>query len=127
MLIAAFFSWWYGAGFRGRIAKTKMSFVKVNDQFSIGLLLKTLFQPFRQISAGGADGAIEDKMRALGDNLISRLIGAFVRFFVILAGLFVFAGLAVISLIVIVLWLLAPVLPILGIILLIAISNMRFM
>ena len=119
MLVGALFSWWYGVGLREQIAKIKKSFVMNNDRFSIGLLLKTLFQPFRQISADDGGKSIDEMVRAGFDKLISRLIGAFVRTFVIFAGLVVTVFLAVINVIRILLWLLAPILPIVGIIILI--------
>jgi len=118
MLVGALFSWWYGVGLREQIAKIKMSFVVNNDRFSIGLLLRTLFQPFRQISADSGGRSVEERMRSGFDKLISRFIGAIVRSFVIIAGLIVTIFMAVISFIRIVLWLTMPALPIVGAILL---------
>jgi len=119
MLVGALFSWWYGVGLREQIAKIKMSFVVNNDRFSIGLLLRTLFQPFRQISADSGGRSVEERMRSGFDKLISRFIGAIVRSFVIIAGLIVTIFMAVISFIRIVLWLTMPALPIVGVIILI--------
>ncbi|MDR2524556.1 MAG: hypothetical protein LBC95_03430 [Candidatus Nomurabacteria bacterium] len=111
MLIFAFFSWWYTTGFREQLAKIKMSFVKLNDQFSIPLLLKTLFQPFRQISAGKVDGALSDKIRAWGDRMVSRAIGGFIRTTVMLIGLVVMAACGIFSGLRIIIWLAMPILP----------------
>ena len=122
MLIGALFSWWYGVGLREQIAKIKMSFVVNNDRFSIGLLLKTLFQPFRQISADSGGRSIDEKMRAGFDKLISRLIGAVVRFFVIIAGLIASLLLVIVTVIRLILWIFMPLLPILGIIILIIVG-----
>jgi len=120
MLLGALFSWWYGVGLREQIAKIKMSFVMNNDRFSIGLLFKTLFQPFRQISADDGGKSIEDKMRAGFDKLISRLIGAVVRSFVIIAGLIASLLLVIITVIRLLLWILAPILPIIGIVMIVS-------
>jgi len=109
------FGWWYAAGLRGQLNRIRMMFVRVNDQFSIPLLLKTLFQPFRQISAGSVDGALEDKMRAWLDRMVSRLIGAFIRTMVMIVGLVVMAGTAIVSLFMLVIWLAMPLLPLVGI------------
>jgi len=119
MLVGALFSWWYGVGLREQIAKIKKSFVMNNDRFSILLLLKTLFQPFRQISADAGGKGIDEAVRAALDKLISRMIGAVVRTFVIFAGLVVTVLLVIINTIRIIVWLLMPILPILGIVVLI--------
>jgi hypothetical protein len=79
-------SWWYGAGWamRGRLVRERI--VATLDYFSIDLLLKTLFAPFRQISAGKVDGPIGVRFRAWVDQMISRIIGFFVRVIIILIG-----------------------------------------
>lgn len=84
------------------------------DYFSIDLLAKTLFSPFRQISAGKTSGPIGVKIRALVDNLISRVIGAAVR-----TVIMVFGGLAILvhaswGLIVVLCWLIIPIVPVVG-------------
>lgn len=94
-----------------------MMFIKVNDQFSIPLLFKTLFQPFRQISVGKVDGALEDKMRAWLDRLVSRVIGAFIRIMVIIVGLVAMIGVALFSVLRVAVWLMTPIAPFLGIVL----------
>jgi hypothetical protein len=87
--------------------------------FSIGQLASTLFSPFRQISAASNGGSnIAVAFRALFDKLISRIIGAFVRFFTILAGCIVIVLQAVYGTILTILWLLLPTLPVIGFILL---------
>ena len=53
--------------------------VSVFDYFSIDLLVRTWFAPFRQISAGAVDGPIGVQIRAFFDRLISRTIGGIVR------------------------------------------------
>ncbi|HWT40023.1 MAG TPA: hypothetical protein VN081_01990 [Dongiaceae bacterium] len=87
--------------------------------FSIGQLASTLFSPFRQISAGTqGDGSFGGSVRAFGDQLISRCIGAVVRFFTILFGIIVIALQAVYELVVMIVWWFIPVLPVAGFILL---------
>lgn len=117
MLIAAFFAWWYGRGWRDQVGRVKTSLVKVNDTFSIPLLLKTLFMPFRQISADVGGRSLEEKFRAALDKLFSRLIGAFMRFFVIIAGVVVIFLLLILSVIRLLLWPLMPFLPVVGVVL----------
>lgn len=81
------------------------------------LLLKTLFAPFRQISAGSVDGPLEVKLRALVDKLFSRLIGAFIRLLLLVIGCVTIAIQVVLALLVLLLWVLVPLLPVGGLIL----------
>lgn len=85
--------------------------------FSIKLLVSTLFDPFRQIDAGGVRGSLGVQMRAFFDRSFSRVIGMFVRLSVIGFGLTVAAVLAVVGLLQLIIWPLVPFLPIIGIIL----------
>jgi hypothetical protein len=111
------FSWWYTSGLLDQLRRIKTMLVKVGDQFSIALLLKTLFQPFRQIDAGKVEGALGDKIRAWFDKLISRFIGGLIRSTVMIIGLICLLGAVIIGLIRLVFWLVAPLLPLAGIVL----------
>ena len=89
MLVASFFKWWYAAGLKKRIEIFFEQIGRTQDFFSIGLLVKTLFKPFKLIDSGTIKGSLDAKMRAFIDRSISRFIGAFMRSIVILIGLFV--------------------------------------
>lgn len=106
--------WWYGAGWRRRVKIITTRVEGTMDFFSIALLLKTLFQPFRQISAGSVDGSIDAKMRAFADRLISRIIGAVVRTVIIIAGLIAIALHILLGLGLLIGWAFVPLLPIIG-------------
>ena len=119
MLAVSFLQWWYSRGwgiyflgFRDRLRNTA-------DFFSIGLLLKTLFQPFRQISANerGDTGGLEGTLVAFFDRLLSRVIGFIVRVFVIVGGIVSLAFMVVIGLAISIVWPLIPLAPFAGIIL----------
>ena len=86
MLIMELISWWYGRGFRafGRKLLSKLSLTA--DFFSVGTLFRTLFLPFRQIAAGKVDGPLDTRLHAAFDRLFSRLVGATIRFFLIVFG-----------------------------------------
>lgn len=118
MFIAGLFQWWYGEGWLNRLKLVKTNLAKTADFFSIGILITTLFAPFKQISAtSGVNDTIGEKFRAAFDKLFSRIIGAIVRSFMIMFGmvaLFVNFVLGIISL---ALWPIVPVLPIVGLIL----------
>ncbi len=118
MFMVSLFKWWYGDGWKNKLKLARESFFKMADFFSIGLLFKTIFAPFRQISANtNMNGSIGDKLRGLFDKLFSRIIGAVMRL-----GLIIFGTVALIlnviwSLFKLITWPLIPVLPFVGVIL----------
>jgi hypothetical protein len=81
------------------------------DFFSIGLLLKSLFAPFRQISVGRVQGSLDTKMRAWADRQISRGIGAMVRLAVIFFGLLATLMMVIVGVALFILWPLVPIVP----------------
>lgn len=114
MLFVSLIKWWYTDGWRQRAKLISVRLDGVIDYFSVDLLLKTLFSPFRQISAGRVDGPLGDQLRAFADRLVSRLIGAVVRTLILLVGLVAISVYAVGGLVILVLWLFVPLLPIVG-------------
>lgn len=116
MFLVGILTWWYNGGWRQRAKLVLERIARTNDYFSIGLLLATLFSPFRQISAGGVDGAIGVQARAFFDQLISRIIGACMRLTMILIGTLLIALQAVFGGIVLITWFVVPLLPIAGLI-----------
>lgn len=106
--------WWYGSGWRQRIVYLRERLSSTMDYFSIDLLLKTFFSPFRQISAGKVTGPLAVQMRALLDRLVSRVIGAMIRFFMIIVGVAVIIMQVVFGSVLLVVWAVIPVLPLLG-------------
>ena len=117
MFIAGMLLWWYGQGWRDAAVRVGPRIATLEDYFSIDLLLKTLFSPFRQISAGKVQGSLNVQMRAFFDRTISRVIGAMIRLFTIVIGLIAIVLYAVMGVIVLVLWAVIPLLPVIGIIL----------
>lgn len=116
MFLVGILSWWYGKGWLSRIQIVSDHLKTSVDFFSVGLLIKTLFSPYKQISAGSVDGFIGDRIRAFFDRLLSRVIGSIVRTFVIIFGLIVMLLQSIYGLIVLVFWLLIPFLPAIGLI-----------
>ena len=85
MLATDMFRWWYGYGWSSLVAWCRGGYHLILRSFSFELLFRTLFSPWRRIiSYPGA--SLEDKLRALADNVFSRIIGFFIRFFVIIAA-----------------------------------------
>jgi hypothetical protein len=117
MFIVGILSWWYGAGWRQRFVILKERLANTLDYFSIDLLAKTLFSPFRQISAGKVNGPLGVKLQAFLDRLVSRMIGAMVRSTMIVVGVGAIVLHSVIGSIVVVFWVVVPLLPVIGIVL----------
>ena len=114
MVIVWVFSWWYGAGWKARLSHLRDQLSTSYDYFSIGLLLGSLFAPFRQISANRVDGPIGVQLRAFFDKQLSRIIGAFVRIVLIIAGIIWLALQSIWGVVVMIGWAMLPVLPFVG-------------
>ena len=116
MFLVGIISWWYGNGWKSRLAMTKNALIKSLDFYSINLILRTLFSPYRQISAESAGGSIGINFRAMIDKLISRVVGFIVRSFVLIFGMIVIIIQTLTGVVIGILWLFIPLLPILGLI-----------
>lgn len=113
MLVASFLKWWYGVGLKNRLERLIDALSKTTDFFSIDLLAKNFFQPFRMIDSEKLEkGALEDKLRNLFDRTISRIIGAGIRSVVLLAGTVAFLLHATWAILVMLAWFLMPFLPV---------------
>lgn len=118
MIVADMITWWYLKGWKIFIAKLGNKFRDTVDFFSIGSLMKTLFTPFRQISAGGtSSAALGERFRAFLDQLVSRIIGAIVRIGILIAGTIVLILQFILSVFSVILWPLLPFLPVICILL----------
>lgn len=116
MLLIGLFSWWYGAGWLQLMHRVFARITGVLDFFSIGLLLKSLFSPFKQISVGRVNGPVGVQLRAWADLQISRVIGAMVRLAVILFGLIATLLVVVVAFALLIIWPFIPVAPIIAVI-----------
>ena len=114
MFLVGLLQWWYGRGWLSQLAVFKERLARTAAFFSIGELAATLFSPFRQISAGRVNGSVGVQLRALADQLISRVIGAIVRTGTIIIGIVVLIVRIIFEAIVLTSWPLLPLLPIVG-------------
>lgn len=114
MVIVGLLSWWYTIGWIQAAERIKLRLAGVLDYFSFELLVKSLFAPFRQISAGKVNGPLPVQLRAWIDRTISRIIGAVIRMIVLVIG----AGTLLVSVIggalYLLGWALVPLLPLVG-------------
>ena len=113
MLILGLISWWYLDGFKLFFLKLWAKLGDTADLFSIGSLLKTLFAPYRQISANASGVSIDDKIFAFIDRMVSRLVGGVARLGIITVGIIVLLIQLVGSIFSLMLWPLMPLAPIL--------------
>lgn len=112
MLFLAFFSWWYTAGWAQLGQRAVGGVMGTLEFFSVGMLLRSLFAPFRQISVGRVRGSLDTQVRAWADRQISRGIGAMVRLAVIVFGLLATLLMAIVAVALLVLWPAVPLVPV---------------
>lgn len=116
MILAEVFAWWYTTGWTRLVHSAGTRIGVVLEFFSVGLLAKTLFDPFRQIDAGRVRGSLQAELQAFGNRTFSRVVGFVMRSITIFAGLVCATLVTVFGLLQLVLWPLLPLLPIIGII-----------
>lgn len=103
--------WWYGTGWLQATHRIGTWTRNVERIFSMSILFKTLFLPWRRIvSVSGK--SLDAKMRDAMDNLVSRCIGFFIRFGVLIA-----AGIAtfmtfLVSVVIVGIWPLLPLITV---------------
>jgi hypothetical protein len=103
MMFTQFCIWWYRRGWHDLIVSFPRRLHATSESFSVRLLLRTLFSPWRRIiSHPGASMA--DHFHAWLDNMVSRIIGFFVRFFVLIAAGVVVIFMAIITAIEVIIW-----------------------
>ena len=113
MFIVFVLQWWYGPGWLSQWQKIISRTKSVGSAYSGKTLLKTLFSPWKRITALNVPNpTIQQRFQSLIDNLVSRFIGAIVRFFTLLAALVSLIFIVVLSMVLAVLWPLIPILSI---------------
>lgn len=121
MAIAEMFFWWYAQGWRVLISRAKNWFGSVTDFFSMDSLIRTLFKPYRQISAETAStGSLDLRFHMFLDRLVSRCIGFVSRLVLLFVGCLIMLFGGLFCLLLIILWPFLPFLPVAGLILSIA-------
>ena len=117
MFLVGIFQWWYSNGLLQYIRQSFLGVLRTADFFSVGLLLKTLFNPSRQISAAPVGGDLSVQLSAFFDKMFSRVIGAVVRSMVIIIGILMILLRFLWMIVGIIMWLALPLMPFIGIIL----------
>lgn len=114
MLAMALVSWWYTTAWSGLVRRIEQRLTSVLNFFSVGLLFRTLFDPFRQIAASGAQGDINVQFKAWLDRLFSRAVGFVVRSIFIVVGIFSTIGIMLFGILQLLLWPCVPLLPLIA-------------
>lgn len=118
MVIVRMLSWWYVSGWGLFVKKLGVRFANLADFFSMSSLVRTLFQPYRQISADTAasGSSLETKFHAFVDRLVSRCVGFVTRLMLLIVGVIAMILTGIVGLVMVVAWPLVPFLPIAGIV-----------
>jgi hypothetical protein len=107
MLALELFTWWYGQGWAAAAQNTRKMLMSILHAFSVLILLRTLFAPWRRIiTYPGA--SLEAKLHAFGDNIVSRAIGFVVRLIVLLTAFLMSAVALITGIAGVILWPLVP-------------------
>ena len=112
MFVVALLQWWYGAGWKRQLVAFRDHIAGTYDYFSIDLLARSWFAPFRQISAGKVQGSLAVHWRAFVDRTISRFIGALMRTIIMLVGTVAIALSCIVGVAVVMVWLVVPFIPV---------------
>lgn len=111
MLLSSLFGWWYISGWEWLAKEIWKRLHILKETFSVGILLKTLFSPWKQIQTVST---FQNFFQAAIDNLVSRFIGATVRIFMLIGALLLTLAVTIFGIICLVVW---PIIPLLLIIL----------
>jgi len=110
MLVVAFLQWWYGPGWRDAATQLATRLRTTSMGFSVPILLQTMFQPWHRITSDPGR-SLQDKLRAMVDNAVSRLVGFMVRLLALGTAMLLLTVTALVGGLIVALW---PILPILG-------------
>lgn len=112
----ALIAWWYGAGWANEYRLQLQRLSRVENYFAFGSLLRTFFQPFRQIDAGSRRGSLSVQLHGWLDRAISRFIGASARLVLLVVGVGWWVVSALASVCWLLVWPILPVAPVFGIV-----------
>ena len=109
-VILRFWAWYYTDAIKSLVKIWHNFIVFVREYYSIPLLLRTLFYPWRHdITKYGRGFSFKNFFETLSFNMISRGIGFTVRFFTVILGLVSLIGVIILGLIALILWIILPI------------------
>lgn len=104
----AYLYWWYYDEPLYLWRSIQIIAKKIFSSFSIAVLLRTLFDPWKKDVVYLENASLDARFRAMTDNLLSRGIGFMVRFITIITGLALTSLVFVVLTILFFAWLLMP-------------------
>lgn len=113
-MFMAFVAWWYAPGWGRQVRAVEQRLVRLADMFSIDALVRSLFAPYRQLSAGSVRGSLSVQVRAWADRTVSRFIGAMIRITLLLIGCLAIIVAMLIGILQLLAWPMIPLLPLAG-------------
>jgi hypothetical protein len=109
-IVLVFWKWYYGEAAKNVLTAWKNFIIFAINYFSISLLLKTLFAPWKRDITKKPQGLNFKKFfEYIVFNAISRGLGFVVRFFTIIAGIIYLILTIVVGAIFFILWLVLPI------------------
>lgn len=107
MAISYLLNWWYSRGWLWIINRVSEKLYVISQTFSVGILLRTLFSPWKQVYT---KITFRNFFQAKLDNLVSRMVGFVVRFALLACSLFLSLAVVLVGLILVIAW---PFIPLL--------------
>jgi hypothetical protein len=108
MIVTSLIEWWYGKGWKSANEHAQKRIQGAYRMFSIPILVRTLFSPWRRIITAPGAG-LDAHIRAAVDNLVSRVVGFVVRSMVLFVAMVTISVSTVVSILEVVIW---PIVPI---------------
>lgn len=109
ILVINYFKWWYSDGFLRMLQYLKAFCILLTDAFSVRIILKTFFQPWKRDITPTQGLSLDKKIQVWIWNLISRFFGMTIKGITFLVFLFSFFMLLAFCLIFILIWLFFPI------------------
>jgi hypothetical protein len=110
------FGWWYSKGIRDFFIYLKAIFLKITDIFSVKLLLRTFFSPWKRDITSMEGLPLNQMIQVIVFNLISRIIGALIKTIILFIYLIALSVFFAVSISLVLIWLFLPLISILGLI-----------
>ena len=111
-IFTGYLTWHYSKAFLDLSVVWRNLFWFVIHFFSIPTLIKTFFSPWKRIHEDYQKRSLEVFFQSLVVNIVTRILGAIIRFSVILLGILAFFMLFVSFVGFIIFWVVAPVAPV---------------
>jgi hypothetical protein len=113
MGLLLFIRWWYGPGWSGSFGAIFERVQLLSQELSMGILVRTIFEPWKQITLYSGPGASFDaKIHVFLDNIFSRVFGFVIRSAVLFIGILLVGIVFLLGTLLAFAWPIIPALPI---------------